>query len=134
MGKVTRRKLRPGETFFGGGSGVIIGSGGIARDLHAQKAHHQLKQAIEALISAEPDEVPEHVQKTREALERLQRYSDWHWSLYPSEPRPVAVTARLEFVSNDLLSPSEVDELEKIAFNQHRVAHLPPNHPARRGK
>ncbi len=95
--------------------GALIVFGGLREQAAAQKSHHELKIAIEALLSAGDADVDARMQQTREALKKWQDHGARGW-VTPKEPRPIEQIARLERVSDDLLTGGEIEILERLAF------------------
>jgi len=96
--------------------GALICFGGQRAQAAAQNEHHELEDAIKALLSAPDDaDVSEFVERARKVLKQ------WQGSLkqfHPKEPRPIEQITRLERVSDDLLTGAELDILERMAFER----------------
>jgi len=95
--------------------GALIVFGGLRSQAAAQKSHHELTDAIEALLSADDADVDAHVQQTQKAFKKWQDHGSRGW-VTPKEPRPIEQIARLERVSDDLLTGGEIEILERLAF------------------
>jgi len=95
--------------------GALIVFGGQREQAAAQQTHHELKIAIEALLSAGDEDVSERVEKTQKAFKKWQDHGSRGW-VTPREPRPIEQIARLERVSDDLLTGGEIEILERLAF------------------